>query len=91
MQVKVIDDEQWEPDKEFKVELFDPSTKEPLGKKDTECVVLILDDDKPGFLSFAHGNNSKKHVASEANCIIKVQRTKGSDGKISCSYKTTAV
>ena len=57
VQVKVIDDEQWEPDKEFKVELFDVSTKEPLGKKDTVCVVLILDDDKPGFLSFGHGNN----------------------------------
>lgn len=91
VQVQVIDDEQWEPDKEFKVELYDVTDKASLTGKDTVCVVLILDDDKPGFLSFGHGNNQVKHVASEKNCSITVQRTKGSDGKITCNYRTISV
>jgi hypothetical protein len=72
--------------------LFDVTTKEALPRKDTRCVVLILDDDKPGFLSFGEGKkNNIKHIASEEECIVTVHRTKGSDGKISCHYKTVQV
>ncbi len=92
VQIKIIDDEQWEPDKEFAVELYDVSTKEALPQKDTRCVVLILDDDKPGFLSFGEGKKANiKHVATEEKCVVRVQRSKGSDGKISCKYKTVQV
>jgi len=50
--------------------------------------VLILDDDKPGFLSFGPGRNNIKHVATDRECYVKVHRTKGSDGNISCNYRT---
>lgn len=89
VQIKIIDDEQWEPDKEFAVELYDPNTKSALPLKDTRCVVLILDDDKPGFLSFGEGKRTNvKHVATEEKCTIKVYRSKGSDGRISCRFRT---
>ncbi len=73
VQIKIIDDEQWEPDKEFAVELFDASSGEALPRRDTRCTVLILDDDKPGFLSFGEGKRTNvKHVASEDKCVVKV-------------------
>ena len=52
--------------------------------------MLILDDDKPGFLSFGEGHrtNSITHVATDKECLVKVHRTRGSDGKISCYYRT---
>jgi len=63
--------------------------------KDTRCQVLILDDDKPGFLSFGgEGKKSKvsvKHIATDRKCIVKVHRSKGSDGIISCKYKTVEI
>lgn len=63
-----------------------------MGQKDTKCVVLILDDDKPGFLSFGEGKkNNIKHVATEKECVVRVHRTKGSDGKISCHYRTIQI
>jgi hypothetical protein len=53
---------------------------------------LILDDDKPGFLSFGEGKKSSvKHIATEEKCMVKVHRTKGSDGKISCRYRTVQI
>ena len=55
--------------------------------KDTRTTVLILDDDKPGFLSFKE-KSGVKHIASETECVITVQRTKGSDGRISCKWRT---
>ena len=57
--------------------------------------MLILDDDKPGFLSFTgenkSGKNNIKHVATEKECKITVYRSKGSDGKISCKYRTVEI
>jgi hypothetical protein len=93
--IKIHDDEQWEPDRSFAVELFCPNSYLPLPNKDTRCEILILDDDQPGFLSFGgEGKKSKvsiKHIATEDKCHIKVHRSKGSDGKISVRYRTLEV
>ena len=51
--VKIIDDEQWEPDEDFFVELYDISTGEKLIGEDTRTRVTIMDDDRPGMLAFA--------------------------------------
>ena len=51
-------------------------------------MVTIIDDDKPGFLSFKEKRNNIKQVASDSKCEIVVDRTNGSDGKITCKYKT---
>ena len=51
-------------------------------------MVTIIDDDKPGFLSFAEKRNNIKHIATEEVCKIVVDRTNGSDGRITCEYET---
>lgn len=50
--IKIIDDDEWEPDEDFYVELFDSSTQARLAGDDTRTRVTILDDDKPGLLVF---------------------------------------
>ena len=51
--VKIIDDEQWEPDEDFFVELYDINTGKRLIGEDTRTRVTIMDDDRPGMLAFA--------------------------------------
>jgi len=88
VQIVIHDDDQWDPDKEFVVELYNPVTRERLTHKDTHTLVTIIDDDKPGFLAFDQKKGSLKHIATEENCSVLVVRTNGSDGKISCKYRT---
>ena len=45
IRIGIVDDTDWEPDEEFKVQLLDADTEEQLEGDDTECVVLILDED----------------------------------------------
>ena len=52
IRVKIIDDEGWEPDEDFYVELYDPVTNLRLLGEDTRTRITILDDDKPGMLVF---------------------------------------
>lgn len=51
--VKIIDDENWEPDEDFFVELYDVNTGKRLNGEDTRTRVTIMDDDRPGMLAFA--------------------------------------
>jgi len=48
--IKIIDDDGWEPDENFYVELYDIETRIKLEGADTETKVTIIDDDKPGNL-----------------------------------------
>jgi hypothetical protein len=45
VEVKIIDDEGWEPDEDFLVELYDIETKEKFYGDNTRTKVTILDDD----------------------------------------------
>ena len=51
----------------------------------------MIDDDKPGFLAFLEKRQNIKHVATEEACKIVVDRTNGSDGRITCEYETFTV
>jgi len=53
-EVPIVDDEEWEPDLDFAIELYDPNTEEEvrLVGDDTRCTVTILDEDFPGTLGF---------------------------------------
>ena len=73
------------------VVLYDPETKEELPQQDTKAKITIIDDDKPGFLSFMEKRGNIKHVATEELCKIIVDRTNGSDGKITCRYETIEI
>lgn len=85
--IVINDDEEWEPDEDFYVELYDVDTNEPLQGSDCKTTVRIIDDDEPGMLSFEHGD-SMMHSAMEKECIVKVIRTNGCSGKIQCEYRT---
>jgi solute carrier family 8 (sodium/calcium exchanger) len=52
LQVAVIDDDQWEPNRQFWLEIYDPKTKERMQGHDSKCKVTIIDDDEPGDLTF---------------------------------------
>ena len=91
VEIVLHDNHQWEPDKDFKVVLYQPETGEMLEEADTKTLVTIIDDDKPGFLSFKAKKGTIKHIATEAECKVIVQRTNGSDGTISCKFKTVVL
>ena len=75
IEIKVHDDDDWEPDVDFYVELYEPETGEKLVDKDCRTTVTIIDDDKPGILGFEKKNfPSLKHIATEPECIVKVIR-----------------
>ena len=50
--VPIIDNNEWEPDLDFHVELYDPETGKRLVGDDTLSKVTILDEDFPGTLGF---------------------------------------
>lgn len=52
VEIKIHDDEEWQPDLEFYIEIYDTQTGEKLSGDDTECKVSILDEDFPGKLAF---------------------------------------
>jgi len=54
VQIRIHDDDIWEPDKDFYVELYDPNeeTKPRLEGDDTKTIVTIIDEDNPGIIGF---------------------------------------
>lgn len=52
IKVRIHDDDIWEPDKDFHVEICNKETKQKLEGDDTRCTVTILDEDQPGILGF---------------------------------------
>ncbi len=78
VRVKIIDDEGWEPDEDFFVELYHPVTKKLLPGDDTKCKITILDEDQPGVLGF-----EERHIKvrrKDGRFFLKIQRNDGSDG-----------
>ena len=52
IEVTINDDDNWEPDEDFFVQLYDANTREELDGQDTRTRVTIIDDDKPGQICF---------------------------------------
>jgi hypothetical protein len=86
IKVKVIDDMIWEPDKDFLIEICENEKGERMEGDDTRCMVTILDEDQPGILGFE--NKSIKVRKKDKFAYVKVVRTEGADGEISCWVKT---
>lgn len=76
-----MDDENWEPDKDFFVELFAPDSNEPLKGDDACTKVTIIDNDNPGTLGFAARNMIVR--PRDEICTIEVERQDGSSGEVS--------
>lgn len=50
--ITIHDNQDWQPDMDFYIELYDTKTTQRLFGDDTECKVTILDEDFPGKLGF---------------------------------------
>lgn len=86
--IKIIDDDQWNPDREFFVKLYDVNSDELITGKDRETRITIIDDDKPGFIGFEKKDGSVKVSADSALASIKLARTNGCDGVVTVYFKT---
>ena len=91
--VPIVNDEEWNPDMDFFIELFDPnqvgSENDQLSGKDAQCKVTILDEDKPGTIGFA--DTEVRVARSGKELELVVVRTDGSDGRIQCVIKTEMI
>ena len=85
--VVIFDDEDWEPDEDFYVQLYDPYTQQELSGKDTKTRVTIIDDDKPGQICFRDSKGIKVSP-DKPTCDIVIQRKNGSDGVVKVDYTT---
>jgi len=86
----IVDDENWEPDEDFFVELYDAVSGERLKGDDTRTRVTIIDDDRPGVLAFDQ-QGRLRHPANQSECVIRVNRLHATDGLISVKYRTVQV
>ena len=69
--VPIVNDEEWNPDMDFLIELYDPrlidadDAKSRLPGSDTRCKVTILDEDKPGRIGFGETDLRVSQYADE--------------------------
>jgi hypothetical protein len=88
IKIKIIDNSDWQPDLDFTVELYDPNLSGMnrfLGD-DTVTLITILDEDFPGTLGFQKTEITVSKMQEKVD--IKIIRSEGSDGKISCMIRT---
>jgi len=93
IEVELIDDNDYEPDECFYIELSQPkhgkkgTPSEPWETKGHDTTtVTILNDDKPGTLSFEKAAYSVSEATGKAT--FKINRTSGSDGEIQVKVKS---
>lgn len=84
--VEIIDDDEWEPDLDFFVELYDPNTMQRLPGDDTRTKVTILDEDFPGTIGFQQTDYQVSK--NQEKLDILVVRRDGADGNICCMIET---
>ena len=92
--IEIIDDKNWNPDKVFLVRLALPESEDDNSLDRTDvakgriCLmtVTIVDDDEPGLISFEKRLFPVGEGIGEA--VIPVTRDNGADGEIIVSYKT---
>ena len=85
--VVIKDDDNWEPDEDFFVQLYDPQSNEELVGQDTKTRVTIIDDDKPGQICFENTKGIKV-APTEPHVEIEVIRKNGSDGRVTVDFET---
>lgn len=86
VKIGIVNDADWEPDEEFKVQLIDEITQKRIQGDDTECTVTILDEDKPGAIGFEERFLTVRRKDEVA--YVTIHRVDGSDGTISCTVDT---
>lgn len=85
--VGIKDDDDWEPDMDFFVQLYDANTHAELTGQDTKTRVTIIDDDKPGQIAFEDSKGLKVSPHAEFVDIVVIRKN-GSDGRVTVNYST---
>jgi solute carrier family 8 (sodium/calcium exchanger) len=96
IQIEIIDDKGQEPDEDFYVTLDEVKVSKEheakhfrVNKEAKRTTVTIIDDDDPGNLQFA---TDDYHVQESCGSVkVEVERVNGSNGVITCEYKTADV
>jgi len=89
VEVKIINDDTFEPDEDFYIEIYDPETGERLPGSDTRTKITIIDDDKPGRLGFS---SRFLHVSAKDKVAkLKILRQQGTDGQIQIKFKAQEI
>jgi len=84
--ITIHDNQDWQPDLVFYIELYDVNSNAKLHGDDTECKITILDEDFPGKLAFDKTEIQASRNQDIINIVVK--RIEGNDGIISCTLRT---
>mmetsp|Transcript_25877 Transcript_25877/g.65519 ORF Transcript_25877/g.65519 Transcript_25877/m.65519 type:complete len:804 (-) Transcript_25877:2083-4494(-) len=84
--ISIIDDNEYEPDETFEVQLKECNGCMP--GKHPVTVVTIIDDDEPGVLSFTKRQFEVKE--SDGHAELMLSRSGGSAGKVTVEYSTNS-
>ena len=82
IEIGIVDDDIVEPDENFFVELFDTKSYERLPGKDSVTEVIIIDNDRPGTLTF--GERLVKVSEQNEFAEVEIKRVDGADGLVAC-------
>lgn len=87
--IGIVDDENWEPDKDFLVQLTtNDMAQAALEGEDTQTRVTIIDNDNPGTLGFSQRNVIVR--PRDEICSLEIERQDGSSGQVSCEIFVTS-
>jgi hypothetical protein len=86
--IVIINDDAYEPDKDFFVELYDinDENRARLTGSDTRTKVTIIDDEQPGYIGFDENSVQIKREGNSAS--INLVRKKGADGDVRVKVST---
>jgi hypothetical protein len=87
VEVVIKDDDDWEPDEDFYMQLYHHPSDEELVGQDTKTRITIIDDDKPGQIYFQE-SKAVTALATERECEVVIERRNGSDGVVTVDYVT---
>jgi len=87
VEVVIKDDDDWEPDEDFYMQLYGHPSDEELVGQDTRTRITIIDDDKPGQIYFQE-SKAVQALATEPECEVVIERRNGSDGVVTVDYVT---
>jgi len=82
--LEVVDDEEYEPDRQLAMDLLEPTGKCKLGKIATTNITIV-DDDHPG--TFELGLTMTRIYEGDGVLRIPVNRVKGTKGVVNLKYK----
>ena len=84
--IAIVNDDVYEDNEEFYVELYDVDSGKKLRGTDTECKITVIDDDKPGIIGFERRTILVHPTDGFAK--VKVHRLNGCDGQVSVEFET---